>query len=365
MTGWPMWTVGEPRLLAGLDQVQRIGLDEHRRLHGHLPTHCREAWEDLAAATALLGRGGAGFPVVRKLAAIPAGGAYAVVVNGSESEPLSVKDRTLMRRTPHLVVDGALGLAGALRARVVTVAVHDPESASSMRAAVRERRDARRVRVVVQPEHFVAGEARAVIRHASGGPALPPGRRTLPSDDGLHGRPTFLSNAETFAQLAVLAKSGPRVYAERGVAEEPGTSLLTVTGAVRRPGVVEVPNGVPLSIILEAAGGEGESAVLMGGYHGAWVPPGSRIVLSRPALQRSGLSFGAGVVAVVGPDSCPLGEVELVAQPSGYSGMRRSSPGEVHAPTRTGSPGSSRRLWIALAPTSWTTHGTAPAAVRS
>ena len=314
---WPVWTIGEPRLLDGLDVGSWVDWRLHRQVHGDLPQLGRSAYEELTGSTALLGRGGAGFPIARKLAALPRSGAYAVVVNGSESEPLSGKDRTLMRGTPHLVLDGALGLAAALHARVVVVAVHDSESAASLRAAVAERPDAGRVRISAQPSRFVAGEARAVIRGADGGPSLPTGRRTLPTSDGLRGRPTFLSNAETFAQLAVLARLGVAGYAERGTAEEPGTSLLTLAGAVRRPGVVEVPTGIPLTLVLEAAGASEDAPLLVGGYHGVWLPAeaaASGVVLSRPAMRREGLAFGAGVIASLGHDTCPLGEVELVTR---------------------------------------------------
>ncbi len=313
----PMWSIGEPRLLAGATrggQASRVSWQQHRALHGDLPALSLSTYEELASATGLLGRGGAGFPVARKLAALPRRGTYAVVVNGSESEPLSAKDRILMRVAPHLVIDGALGIAAAVRARKVIISVHDPAAAASLTEAVRERPDTRRVRIDLRPNRFVAGEARAVIRGASGGPGLPHGRRTLPSDDGVDGRATFLSNAETFAQLALLARLGTAGYAEHGVAEEPGTSLLTVTGAVRSPGVIEVPNGIPLAVVLEAVAASPDAAILMGGYHGTWIPAGSSPSLSRPALRRDGLSFGAGVVAVLSDETCPLGEVEHVAR---------------------------------------------------
>ncbi len=308
------WSIGEPRLLAGTTESDRVHWTQHRALHGDLPRLSRATYEELATTAGLLGRGGAGFPVARKLAALPRRGTHAVVVNGSESEPLSAKDRTLMRTVPHLVIDGALGIATSLRARKVLITVHDPQAAASLGAALRERPDARQVRIDLRPSRFVAGEARAVVRGASGGIGLPHGRRTLPSDDGLDGRATFLSNAETFAQLAILARLGTSQYADRGVAEEPGTSLLTVTGAVGHPGVIEVPNGVPLAVVLAAADAAPDAAVLVGGYHGTWVQAGQTPTLSRPALARAGLTFGAGVIAVLSEQTCPLGEVERVSR---------------------------------------------------
>ena len=314
MTGWPVWTIGAPRLLAGLDLVPRVDGGLHQRIHGTPPALDRAAYASLATTVGLLGRGGAAFPVARKLSGLPRSGAHAVVVNGSESEPLSGKDRVLLQRAPHLVLDGAIGLARALRAKTVVVSVHDLDVANSVALAAAERPDGRIVTVLRQPAHFVAGEARSVVRGADGGPSIPPGRRTLPTVSGLAGRPTFLSNAETFAQLAVLARLGPRQYADRGVSVEPGTSLLTITGAVRSAGVVELPNGIPLSVVLEAAGAIAPDQVLVGGYHGLWASLDDNPTLSRPALAEAGLSFGAGVVAVLPPDTCPLGEVTAAAE---------------------------------------------------
>ena len=88
---------------------------------------------------------------------------------------------------------------------------------------------------------FVAGEARALLRALDGGPALPPGRRVHATEHGV-----VLSNVETFAQVAVLLRLGARRLRDTGTHAEPGTTLLTVGGAVARPGVVEIPFGTPL-----------------------------------------------------------------------------------------------------------------------
>ena len=117
-----------------------------------------------------------------------------------------------------------------------------------MRAAAAERRDGKQLRVTVVPGGFVGGEARAVVRALRGGPALPPGHRTPPTADGV-----LVANVESLAQLAVLLRCGPHRFAETGTPDEPGTTLLTVGGAVGRPGVVEIPLGTPLGIVLAAA----------------------------------------------------------------------------------------------------------------
>ena len=300
------WTVGEPRLLAGLAEHSRLDLATHVAVHGALPPAERlTAYLDAAP---IAGRGGAGFPLGAKLRTLP-GRATQIVVNGTESEPASRKDRTLLLRAPHLVLDGAIATAAATGAREITVAVHDEATAASLRSAVAERRDARRVRVRVIPGGFVGGEARAVVRALQGGPALPPGRRTPPTVTGV-----VVSNAETFAQAAILLRRGPHRFADTGTHAEPGTTLLTVGGAVARPGVVEIPLGTPLGIVLAAAGAPAvPEAVILGGYHGSWIAPAPDLRLSREGTAAVGAAFGAGVLLVLDGASCALGELARVA----------------------------------------------------
>jgi NADH:ubiquinone oxidoreductase subunit F (NADH-binding) len=234
-----VWTIGTPRLLAGLDRHATLDLATHLATHGPLPaTDLAHLLGQLDAAR-LAGRGGAGFPFAAKLRALT-GTRRTVVVNGSESEPASHKDRTLLRRTPHLVLDGALAVAGAVQAARVVVAVHDAVTAAALERAISERSDARVVSVHRVDAHFVAGEARALVRAVDGGPARPPGRREHATAKG-----TLLSNVETFAQVAVLLRLGPQRFAGTGTYDEPGTTLLTISGAVTRPGVVEIPIGTP------------------------------------------------------------------------------------------------------------------------
>ena len=301
------WAIGAPRLLAGLEQHARLDVNAHLATHGAVPAADLSRLLAYLDAARIAGRGGAGFPLATKMRALAAG-PRRVVVNGTESEPASRKDRTLLRRTPHLVLDGALAVAQAAGARDVVVAVHDEPAAHSLRAALAERADGRRVRISTLTGGFVAGEARAVVRAIDGGAALPPGRRTPPTATG-----TLVSNAETFAQLAILLRVGPQRFAETGTRAEPGSTLLTVGGAVRRPGVVEIPIGTPLGIVLAAAGAPPQpQAIVVGGYHGSWLAPIPDIRLSRDGLAASGGTFGAGVLLVLDDTTCALGELATV-----------------------------------------------------
>jgi NADH:ubiquinone oxidoreductase subunit F (NADH-binding) len=309
------WAIGPPRLLAGLERHGPLDLSAHGAIHGTLPATDRAGLLALLDAVALAGRGGAGFPFATKVRAAPDGAT--VVVNGNESEPASRKDRTLLTRAPHLVLDGAVAVAAAIRSGRVTVAVHDAAAAAAVGRAIAERRDCARVRVEPVAGSFVAGEARALRRGLGGGPAVPPGRRVHLAQHG-----TLLSNVETFAQVAVALRLGPHRFRNTGTRAEPGTALLTLSGAVTRPGVVEVPIGTPLGIVLSAAGAVEPQAVVLGGYHGTWLAPQPDLQLSRA----SGL--GAGVVIVLDGRTCALGELTrvtawLAAQSAGQCGPCR------------------------------------------
>jgi NADH:ubiquinone oxidoreductase subunit F (NADH-binding) len=316
------WSIGAPRLLAGLNRRSVLDYRDHLAVHGQLPPVDRDRLLGLLDAAAIAGRGGAGFPLATKLRSLK-GVRPTVVVNGSESEPASMKDRTMLRRSPHLVLDGALTVASAVRAGRVIVAVHDAAAADAVHAAIRERRDTRRVRVEETSGEFVTGEARTLLRVLGGGPVLPPGRKDLPTARGL-----LVSNVETFAQVAVLVRMGARDFASSGTHAEPGTTLLTLGGAVERPGVVEVPIGTPLGILLRAAQADHARYIVAGGYHGTWLLPRPELQVSRNGLKAVGATLGAGVLYVLDDATCALGELTrvsrwLAAQSAGQCGPCR------------------------------------------
>ncbi|WP_300680914.1 NADH-ubiquinone oxidoreductase-F iron-sulfur binding region domain-containing protein [Nocardioides sp.] len=304
----PVQGLGAARVLAGVRPDRALPYAHHLTMTGAL-THRSQEWlVEAAREVGLLGRGGGAFPVAVKLAATPAGRSTQVLVNGSESDPTSWKDRVLMRRAPHRVLDGALVVAAALGTRHVTIAAHDPASLAALQAARAERRDAADVTIVPTPAGFVGGEARSVIHAVAGEHAVPDGRRVLPTERGIDGRPTFVSNAETFAQLGVLALSGIAEYAALGTIGEAGTSLVTLLG-VPHAGVGEVVHGASLDLLTGPRAGR---PMLLGGVHGAWTTA-EGLTLDRASLRSRGLSWGAGVVAVLPESTCALGEVTRVA----------------------------------------------------
>ena len=191
-----------------------------------------------------------------------------------EGEPLSSKDAVLLSRAPGLVVDGLSLLGSALGARRVVLAVGPEISATAVRRAA----TSTRVEVLALHGGFVAGQESALVSQIDGGRGVPTDPIVPVFRRGVDGRPTLVLNAETLAQLALLARYGVDWFRRLGTPDDPGTFLATVTGSDPRtlthPGVLEVARATPLSTVLAAAGTDPArvAGVLVGGYHGAWVP---------------------------------------------------------------------------------------------
>jgi NADH:ubiquinone oxidoreductase subunit F (NADH-binding)/ferredoxin len=338
--------IGQARMTAGLNRVDRIDLATHYQVFGELPKLTADQLISMTQEVDLRGRGGAAFPVSRKVKSVLETARRrkrktVVLVNGTEGEPGSSKDRMLMIREPYLVLGGALVAAWALQAPEIVVGVTRADVARSLSAAAQAAPDLRRlVRVVQVPDRFVSGEGGALVNALNGKAAIPPGRKVLPSDFGVDGLPTLLSNAETFAQIAVLAMLGPGGYASTGTSDEPGTYLLSVGGSAERPAVVEVPAGIPLGEVLDLCLAEPVEGVLVGGYHGMWLPTETAYStpVSRAGLTAVGGVLGAGVVLALGDGTCPLGEVARVA---GY--LAGQSSGQC-GPCKLGLPSIARAL---------------------
>jgi NADH:ubiquinone oxidoreductase subunit F (NADH-binding) len=259
----------------------------------------------------LTGRGGGGFPTAAKVRSVAAGSRRPVVVgNGLEGEPLSAKDVVLLARNPHLVLDGLELLARALRARRAILTVPADTDTTPLEATARRRG----VEVVPLQGGFVAGQESALVHQLDGGPPLPRDPFTRVSESGVGGRPTLVLNVETLAHLALIARYGGSWFRTIGIEGDPGTSLFTISGSVRHPGVVEVARGSRLQEVLAAADPLEPAAVLVGGYHGAWVPAsGLGVRLTDGDLTTYDASVGAGVLNVIDAGVCPIGFAADVA----------------------------------------------------
>lgn len=319
-----------PRLLLGAS-AGTMDYATHRRVHGELPAGARRSRNgrpapllgELAQAT-LRGRGGGAFPLAAKLDAVQrAKGRPVVVVNGTEGEPMSVKDRMLLQTLPHLVLDGAYCLADALGGRDIVIALDESmrDGHATVRRAVRDRPEAGRrsgqPRIVSVPAGYVTGHETAVVNFVNRGIARPVTQPPRISERGIGRRPTLMSNAETLAHVALIARHGAAWFRDLGPSEEPGSALVTLSGGVRAPGVYEIEYGSRLDALVRAAGGVTEPvrAFLLGGYSGTWIDAAgaAALRLSRGGLRPLGASLGAGVIVALLRSACPVAEVTRVA----------------------------------------------------
>jgi NADH:ubiquinone oxidoreductase subunit F (NADH-binding) len=312
------------RLLSGYQALGRpADLRDHLSQHGPppfpqlgSPDRIEEWLIRVVERSGLTGRGGGAFPTARKMRSVAATGRpAAVVVNAAEGEPLSDKDRLLLTVAPHLVLDGAVLAAYAVGARRITVCVHDTGSAARLERAVAERAEARLSPVPIDvarvPGRYVASEETALVSHINGGPAKPTFTPPRPYERGVDGRPTLVSNAETYAHVALIVRHGPEWFRACGAADAPGTALFTVSGAVARPGVVEAPLGTSVADLLLMAGGPAErlQAVLTGGYGGTWLPLRQVHTPTTPgAFRATGAALGPGIVVALPARACGLAE---------------------------------------------------------
>ncbi|WP_161594116.1 NADH-ubiquinone oxidoreductase-F iron-sulfur binding region domain-containing protein [Microbacterium sp. RG1] len=299
-------TMPSPRLLA----VATPRWDDHLAHHGALPLLSSEALIAEVGRAGLTGRGGAGFPVERKLAAVARSSARhgrpVIIANGSEGEALSAKDAVLLTSSPHLVLDGLLACAAALDARAVHLVV-DEKVMPQMRRALDERPDAGYVELRAAAGGFVGGEASALVASLRGGRPVPVDRRERLAVRGLHRAPTLVQNVETLAAIGLIVRVGADHFRSVGTADEPGTRLVSVSGPSRSPVVFETVGGTPLRALLEAAEISDVNAVLVGGYHGAWVGQSALDApLSPTGLAPHGAAVGAGILHAIGSEHCGI-----------------------------------------------------------
>ena len=292
----------------------------------------RKAVADLAPETVirfvseagLRGRGGAGYPAAdkwRTCRAQPAAQRH-VVANGYGADPGAATDRTLLEQDPHGVLEGLALAAFAVGATRAYMAVRADATVAVRRLAVaiREAEEAGligsdalgagfdlHVELRELQGAFVLGEETVLLRALEGKRGMPEQRPPYPAMKGLWGEPTVVNNVQTLAAVPWILANGPAAHRAIGAADAPGTALVQVSGAVRTPGVLEVPMGTPLKQIVAAAGGAtGElKAVLVGGPSGGFLPAGRLdLPYSHAALAEAGAIVGSGTVLVVDASAC-------------------------------------------------------------
>jgi NADH-quinone oxidoreductase subunit F len=324
-------------LFAGIDEPGLNTLDVYRERGGYeaLAQALKMTPDEIQAelkASGLRGRGGAGFAMGTKVSFMPSGQMDKYLVcNADESEPGTFKDRELMQKSPHMLIEGmviAAYAAGANRA-FIYIRGEYVHQADVLDAALVEARDAGYVgEDILGSGHalslvvhrgagaYICGEETGLLDSLEGKRGNPRLKPPFPANAGLYQGPTLINNVETLATVPHIIRMGGAEYAKLGTETSAGTKLVSVSGNVRRPGNYEIELGMPArEIIYGLAGGppEGREVKL-------WFPGGS----SSPVLQakdldlaydfdtlaKAGSMLGSGAIIVV-DDSVPVVSVAL------------------------------------------------------
>jgi NADH-quinone oxidoreductase subunit F len=318
--------VAELTVLTGADERDLSKLEEYRAIGGY---GALERARELAPETvieqiseaSLRGRGGAGFPMGRKLSLVPPPDKRTspahVVANADESEPGSFKDREIMRRAPHRFIEGCLIAAHAIQAQDVFIYIRGEYLAEYevLVAAAEEARGAGLfgdVDVVVHrgAGAYICGEESALLESLEGDRGQPRPRPPFPPVAGLYMQPTLVNNVQTLASVPAILEMGVERYRELGAETAPGTVVYSLSGNVNRPGNYELPLGTTLrELIFEHGHGVSEGRALK-----AIIPGGSSVPVFTPdqldvaldfdAVQAAGSYLGSAAIIVVDERAC-------------------------------------------------------------
>jgi NADH-quinone oxidoreductase subunit F len=316
----------ELTVLTGADERDLTRLDEYRAVGGYRQLartrkmNPATVIEEISKAS-LRGRGGAGFPMGRKLSLVPSadkreGPAY-VVANADESEPGAFKDREIIRLVPHRFLEGCLIAAHAIQAEAVFIYIRGEYLAEALvlEAAIDEARRAGlfgQVKVVLHrgAGAYICGEESALLESLEGSRGQPRPRPPFPPVAGLYMQPTLINNTQTLASVPAIMELGAERYAELGVASAPGTVVYSLSGNVTSPGNYELPLGVTLrELIFEhgqgVANGRALKAIIPGGSSvPVFTPDQLDVQLDFDSVQAAGSYLGSAAVIVVDDRAC-------------------------------------------------------------
>ncbi|MEK0434653.1 MAG: NADH-quinone oxidoreductase subunit NuoF [Pseudomonadota bacterium] len=323
----------QPLILAGLDgsnwqladYVKRGGYSALRRIltEGITP---EQVIADLKAS-ALRGRGGAGFPTGLKWSFMPRAfpGQKYLVCNSDEGEPGTFKDRDILRYNPHTVIEGMAIGAYAMGITVGYNYIHGEvwDVYERFEQALEEARAAGFLGDKILGTDFsfqlhafhgygayICGEETALLESIEGKKGQPRFKPPFPASYGLYGKPTTINNTETFASVPFIMNVGAEAYLALGKPNNGGTKIFSVSGDVARPGNYEVPLGTPFAKLLELAGGMRDGKKIKG-----VIPGGSSMPVIRgdlmmqtdmdyDSIAKAGSMLGSGAVIVMNEERC-------------------------------------------------------------
>jgi NADH-quinone oxidoreductase subunit F len=311
-------------VLAGADDRDLAKLGDYRAEGGYAALAKARAMEpqqvvDELIAANLRGRGGAGFPMGRKASFLAKGTGRPsyLVVNADESEPGTFKDREIMNRAPHRLLEGCLITAHAIESTHVFIYLRGEylDCFESLRAALDEVRAAGLLEGVTIVVHrgagaYICGEESALLESLEGKRGQPRSRPPFPAVSGLYASPSLINNVQTVSTVPAIVDMGGKRYASIGPENSPGTVVFSLSGNVVNPGNYELELGTPLrELIYDIGGGIPDGRELK-----AIIPGGSSVPVLTPdhldvpldygSVAEVGSQLGAAAVIVIDDRAC-------------------------------------------------------------
>jgi NADH-quinone oxidoreductase subunit F len=320
-------------LLAHADERDLTQLDEYRRIGGYDALEKAQGMDsdaliDALVTSTLRGRGGAGFPTGRKASLVDRSGARPsyLVVNADESEPGAFKDRELMGRNPHLLIEGCLIGARTILSKSVFIYIRG-EYFTEWEVLQRAVDDARAAGLFGDIEitvhrgagAYICGEETALLDSLEGRRGQPRPRPPFPPIQGLYMSPTQINNVQTIATIPVIISLGADEFAKIGPETSPGTAVFSLSGNVANPGNYELELGSTLrELIYDVGGGVPDGRAIK-----AIIPGGSSVPILTPdqldtpmdydSIGAAGSFFGSAAVMVI-DDRCCMVQLALRAE---------------------------------------------------
>ncbi len=322
-----------PQILAGLESPDAWRLKDYQARGGYqalrkvLTTMKPEDVITEVKASALRGRGGAGFPTGLKWSFMPAKLPIQkyLVCNSDEGEPGTFKDRDILRYNPHIVIEGMAIAAYAMGITVGYNYIHGEiwETYERFEEALEEAREAGFLgenilrsgfNFQLHAHHgygaYICGEETALLESLEGKKGQPRFKPPFPASYGLYGKPTTINNTETFAAVPWIIRNGGQAYLEVGKPNNGGTKIFSVSGDVERPGNYEIPLGTPFAKLLELCGGMRDGrklkAVIPGGSSMPVLPAEIMMAcdMDYDSIAKAGSMLGSGAVIVMDETRC-------------------------------------------------------------
>jgi NADH-quinone oxidoreductase subunit F len=340
---------GPALVLAGYDGEPLRSLESYRAVGGYTQLEKARAEDPQTVIQQVIesnlrGRGGAFFPTGRKASFIPTPDKIAhpiyITVNADESEPGTFKDREIMLKVPHRLVEGCLIAAHAIQSKQVYIYIRGEYEAEyeSLQGAVDQAREAGilgDVEIVIHrgAGAYICGEETALLESLEGKRGQPRSKPPFPAISGVYASPTLINNVESIATIPAVFAVGPEEFAQIGAPpDSTGTRLFCLSGNVERPGVYEAPHGITVRHLIYDIGGgipDGHTlkAVMLGGSSfPVMTPDDIDTPLDADSLGKKGYFIGSGVVTAIDERTCIVQFALRVAQFYAHESCGKCTP---------------------------------------